>query len=112
LEAKFGAKATKLGYYTILNGSDADVRVPKLGEEDLNYSEPDLDADGDTAMLLLFNASEMDEFAKWNLQAFMDLLLSIVTSGTMGRVAFEIIMGTKSPEYPNGNARHALHGKD
>jgi hypothetical protein len=106
-EAKFGAKATKLGYFTILSGSDADVCVPKLNEEGLNYSEPGLDADGDPVVILTFNAAEMEEFAKWSLQAFMDLLLSIDTSGPLGRVAFDIIMGMKSPEYPNGNARLA-----
>jgi hypothetical protein len=34
-------------------------------------------------------------------------LLGIDTSTPMGRAAFDAIMGTKSPEYPNGNARLA-----
>jgi hypothetical protein len=51
--------------------------------------------------------AQMEAFAKENLQAFMDLLLSIDTLGPMGRVAFDIIMGTRSPEYPNGNAHLA-----
>jgi hypothetical protein len=55
----------------------------------------------------MFTASQMEVFARDNILSFSDLLLSIHTSTPMGRVAFDIIMGTKSPEYPNGNARLA-----
>jgi hypothetical protein len=58
-------------------------------------------------MILLFIAAQMEAFAKENLQASMDLLLSIDESGPMGRAAFDNIMGTKSPGYPNGNAHLA-----
>jgi hypothetical protein len=37
-KAKFGAKATKLGYYNLLTASAVDVQVPRLGEKNLNYS--------------------------------------------------------------------------
>jgi hypothetical protein len=42
----------------------------------------------------------MVAFAKENIQAFVDLLLSMDTSTPMGMVAFDIVMGTKCPDYP------------
>jgi hypothetical protein len=77
-----------------VNGILTDVRVPRLSEEGIDYFEPDIDEAGNPILVQMFTEGQMDAFAKENITVFADLLLSIDTSTPMGRVAFDIIMGT------------------
>jgi hypothetical protein len=98
-------KGVKQGCCALLFGSDADVRVPKKSEEDQPYYEWQPDGQGNTVQVRIFTKTEMVAFAKENIQAFVDLLLSMDTSTPMGKVAFDIVMGTKCPDYPNGKCQ-------
>jgi predicted dinucleotide-binding enzyme len=89
-EAKLGAKATKLGYYSLFTASSIDVHVPRVNEENQDYSEPGLVTNGALIMMQLFTANQM-------VAAFMDLfLLSINTSTHMGH-------GKSHIQYCDGN---------
>jgi hypothetical protein len=93
----------KQGYHALLFGSDADVRVPKKSEEDQHYYEWQPDGQSNLIQVWIFTKTQMIAFAKENIQAFVDLLLSMDTSTPIGKVASDIVMGTKCLEYPNGN---------
>jgi hypothetical protein len=107
-EAKLGEKGTKLGWYTLLFGCDDEVCVPSITEENNPYLETQIDPQGNPVQVRIWTRTQMIAFTKENIAAFMELLLSIDTSTPPGRVAFDIVMGTKCLEFPNGNARIAM----
>jgi hypothetical protein len=107
-EAKFGAKGTKLGWFILLFGKDDEVHVTSITEENNPYLETQIDAQGNAVQVRIYTRTQMIAFTKENIAAFMELLLSIDTSTPSGCVAFDIVMGTKCLEFPNGNARIAM----
>jgi hypothetical protein len=56
--AKFGAKGVKQGYYALLFGTDADVRVPKKSEEDQHYYEWEPDGQGNLIQVRIFTKTQ------------------------------------------------------
>ena len=86
---KFLAKAKRYGFKDLLQGK---LSIPKFDES--------FDEDSDEGKKMLRNA-EINEVA------FTELILSIDTKSSEGKVAFNLVRGCKSKEYPDGNAATA-----
>ena len=82
-EEKFLARSSSKGYKSLLMG---DEEVPKSTEDEDKLTD------------------EQKQEKKWNEKAYADLVLSMDTDKPSGRVAFNIIRGTKTAEYADGNA--------
>jgi hypothetical protein len=67
-----------------------------------------IDRQGNPVQVRNWTRTQVAAFTKENIAAFTELLLGIDTSVPQGRVVFDILMGTKSPEFPNGNGRLAM----
>jgi hypothetical protein len=86
---KFLAKAKRYGFKDLLQGK---LSIPKFDES--------FDEDSDEGKKMLKNA-EINEVA------FTELILSIDAKSSEGKVAFNLVKGCKSKEYPDGNAATA-----
>jgi hypothetical protein len=86
---KFLAKAKRYGFKNVLIGK---LSIPKADEE--------FDEDSVTGKKMK-NAIEVNELA------YTELLLSIDVKTSFGKVAFNIVRGCKSEDYPDGNATTA-----
>ena len=80
-EEKFLAKARRRDYKDVLLGK---ATIPKESDA--------------------LNTDEKKKVAKLNELAYEDLILAIDGSTEAGRVAFQVVKGSKSKDYPNGNA--------
>ena len=90
-EEKFLARAKKRGYKDLL-----------LKKVELRPTEEEIP--------LSISDSERESILKLrdlNETAYADLILAIDTSKPTGRVVFNLIKGTKKPDYPDGNAQEA-----
>lgn len=83
---KFEARAVRRRYEKILNGDDP---IPRSSVDDSTLTE------------------EAKKIKDLNEEAFADLILSMDTETSGGRVAFGIVARTKRDEYKRGNARQA-----
>ena len=86
-EEKFLARAIKKGYKKVL--IDSGIGIPKSTDAESTLSD------------------EQKKIRAWNENAYGDLILSMDTQKSGGRVAFNIVRGTKSKDYEDGNARTA-----
>jgi hypothetical protein len=87
------AKAKRKGYNEVVLGT-----VPIAGHFDLMAD------DDDAAKEVKMNIRELNEFA------YSDLILSMDTDKSGGKVAFNIVKRSKTREYPDGNAAIAWQG--
>ena len=89
-EEKFLAKATRKAIKTIL--VDDTIVIPKSDE--------------------VLSAEDVEKLAirKMNEIAYSELILSIDTTQSGGKVAFSIVKGSKSTDYKDGNANKAWKG--
>jgi gag-polypeptide of LTR copia-type len=86
---KFLAKAKKYGFKDVLVGK---LSIPKADEE---YDEvSDL-------------GKKMSRSIELNEIAYTELILSIEVKTSSGKIAFNIVKGCKSKDYPDGNAASA-----
>ena len=83
---KFEARAVRRGYEKILNGDDP---IPRSSEDESALT------------------AEEKKTKDLNEEAFADLILSMDTETSGGRVAFGIVARAKKGEYKRGNARQA-----
>jgi hypothetical protein len=92
-EEKFLAKACRLGYHKILLGEfEKGLEIPKTSET-IKDDDPDK-----TAKYKLVDL---------NVKAYSELILSMDTSTSYGKVAFNIVRSSKTTEYKWGNAYDA-----
>ena len=84
------ARAGRRGYKDVLLGRET---VPPVRKDEEGNVIPFTD--------------EQKAILKRNDKAYEELILSMDTSKRAGKVAFGIVKGTKTPEYPNGNAQLA-----
>ena len=92
-EEKWLAKAKRKGYKEVVLGT-----VPIADHFDLMAD------DDDAAKEVKMNIRELNEFA------YSDLILSMDTDKSGGKVAFNIVKRSKTREYPDGNAAVAWQG--
>jgi hypothetical protein len=83
---KLLAKAKRYGFKDLLQGN---LSIPKFDE---SFGD-----DSDEGKKMIKNA-EINEVA------FIELILSIDTKSSEGKVAFNLVKGCKSKEYPDSNA--------
>ena len=86
---KFLAKAKRYGFKDVLIGK---LSIPKADEE---FDEDSL------------SGKKMKNAIEVNKLAYTELLLSIDVKTSFGKVAFNIVRGCKSKDYPDGNATTA-----
>jgi gag-polypeptide of LTR copia-type len=87
-EEKFMARAKRKGYRDLMLGR---VPIPKSDDDLMNE-------DDDTIDETKVKARDMND------SAYSDLILSMDTTTSLGRVAFAIVKGSKSGDYLDGNA--------
>jgi hypothetical protein len=92
-EEKWLVKAKRKGYKEVLLGT-----VPIADHFDLMAD------DDNAAKEVKMNIRELNEFA------YSDLILSMDTDKSGGKVAFNIVKRSKTREYPDGNAAVAWQG--
>ena len=92
-EEKWLAKAKRKGYKEVVLGT-----VPIADHFDLMAD------DDDAAKEVKMNIRELNEFA------YSDLILSMDTDKSGGKVAFNIVKRSKTREYPDGNVAVAWQG--
>jgi hypothetical protein len=102
---KWGAVAFKKGYSFIFSASDAELYLPKDGEDNLYTISTD--ANGDEVHTAVFTAKDVKQWIACNTQVFADLIMSMDCS-TPGQADFDIVRSTKTAEYPNGKSRLAM----
>ena len=90
-EEKFMAKAKRKGLKEICNGTKM---IPNyIDEDDEDYEE--------------MTEEEIKEYKKMcelNELAYSDLIMSMDTSTTAGKVAYDLVKSSKSKDFPDGNA--------
>jgi hypothetical protein len=91
-EEKFLSRALQKGYKRMLLGKE---KVPK----DF-YNNDDEKADDGFGGV---SEEDLEKLRRLNEKAYSDLVLSITTDNADGRVAFNLVRGTKSSEFENGN---------
>ena len=90
-EEKFMAKAKRKGLKEIYNGTKTIPRY--LDEDDEDYDE-----------MTEEEIKKYNKMCELNELAYSDLIMSMDTSTTAGKVAFGLVKSSKSKDFPDGNA--------
>ena len=90
-EQKFIARALKLKFHKVLLGSEI---IPK---KEVDYNDVSMKATADMTLIL-------DQ----NIEAYCELVSAINTNLPTGWMAFNLILNSRTQEYPNGNAATAF----
>lgn len=91
-EEKFLSRALQKGYKRMLLGKE---KVPR----DFYNNDDEKANDGFGGV----SEEDLEKLRRLNEKAYSDLVLSITTDNADGRVAFNLVRGTKSKEFENGN---------